>query len=653
MGAGELSATLRRRRRPGKRGATPTPPAPPTSPTSPAAARPSARRRAGEALLVLLTGLAAAIPIVAACVNAIRVGWVPLADRGIIATRAHDVFTNHMPLVGQYTLAGEVTGHVTHSLGPMLFWLISVPAYYGSTVGMTIVMGTVNTASVVGCVALAHRRGGRVLMAMTALAIALMCQSLAAETFHDIWNPSAALFPFTLLIFLCWSLACGSYRLLPLTVVVASFVVQAHLTFVPPTLALLAVGLGGLALGWLGRRRRGGPRLSRRRAAAWGVATVLVAGACWSATIVGQLSEHPGNLTLVVETATRHKQTLGAEAGWNAVVRAVGVTPWWLRTPKSRWQRKYEVRSRPGTLARRSTIALLAALALVLAVCALRRRRAPATLALCALVLCPALGAVAAQTPRPPLLSATLGYTMWWGSQAGMIVWLALAWAAWLVLAWALGGAARPLFHRIAAVQARRPQAVTGGTGAAPASETRTGTAAAPASKARPGTAAARASEARTGVAWSRATAVASTALSLLAVGATAAVAKTVADRAQPDEHVAIYRPVRAIDARLARLIPRGGSVLLEGKLDGATEPVKPSVRYFLVTRGNRVLAPGSSLRLGTWYELYHRPYREAIYLGDVPGAPVRHVRLVFETSFREGGHLNTIYVWLSRRPGR
>src|SRR2546429_8831648 len=121
---------------------------------------------------------------------------------------------------------------------------------------MTLTMGAVNSLAIVGAVALARRRGGVILMFATALAIALMCQSLAAETFHDIWNPSAALFPFTLLIFLCWSLACGEYRLLPLTALVASFVLQANLTYLPPTVGLLAVRLGGLALSPAGVRRR-------------------------------------------------------------------------------------------------------------------------------------------------------------------------------------------------------------------------------------------------------------------------------------------------------------------------------------------------------------------------------------------------------------
>jgi hypothetical protein len=573
-------------------------------------------KRQGEALLTLAAGLAAAIPVIATTIKAIQAGWVPVADRGIIATRAHDVLTSHPPLVGQYTLAGEVTGRATHSLGPMLFWLLAIPAHAGSDVGMTVTMGALNTLCILGCVALARRRGGRVLMVMTAAAIALMCQSLAAETFHDVWNPSAGLFPFTLLVFLCWSLACGSYRLAPLTLVVASFVAQTHLTYLPPTLCLLAVGLGALAAGWVVRRRRGAPRPRRRSLVLWGLATVLVACVCWSATVAGQLTERPGNLTLVAEAATRHKATLGTAVGWHAVVRAVGIVPWWLHTPKSRWQRKYEVRSTPSALATDSTIALLAALALVAAAGLWRRHRDLTALALLALVLCPALGAVAAATPTPPLLSATLGYTMWWGSQAGMVVWLTLAWAMWLALAWAVRGVVRAT-HR------RRAQTASG---QAPA---------------RPRLPAARVA------------ALASLALTLLGIAAAAAVGDRVAAAGKPDEHAVTYKPIKAIDARLARTIPRGGTVLMEGELDGATMPVKPALRYFLVARGTRVLAPGSYLRLGSWYELYDRPYREAIYLSDVPRPPVKRVPLAFDVSFREGTTVNTVYVWRSDKPGR
>ncbi len=562
-----------------------------------------------EALLALAAGVAASIPVIAATIEAIRAHWVPVADRAIIATRAHDVFTSHMPLVGQYTLAGEVTGQVTHSLGPMLFWLLAIPAYHGSTVGMTLTMGGVNTLSIVGCVTLARLRGGRALMLMTACAIALMCQSLAAETFHDVWNPSAALFPFTLLIFLCWSLACGSYRLVPLALLVASFVAQAHLTYLPPTLGLLAVGFGGLAIGRIAQRRRGAPRARRRRVLVWTVASLLVLGACWSATLVEQLTDHPGNLTRVLQSATKHKATLGAEVGWHAVVHAVGFPPWWLQTPASRWQRKHEVRAQTSAFAEGSCIAILAALAVVFGVALLRRRRKPAALALTGLVLCPALAAVAASTPVPRVLSATLGYTMWWGSQAGMTVWLGVAWGLWLGGAWAvrkLGAALRSkeLPNRSAWLSAR--------------------------------------------AGW-----LASLVFSLVALGAVVGVGATVAARGQPDEHLPSYAAIRTIDERLRGLVPAHGNVLFEGTLDGATMMVKPAVRYFLVARGLRVLAPGSYLRLGTWYELYRRPYREAIYLSDVPRAPAKRVALAFAVSFREGKTRSTVYVWISEAPGR
>jgi hypothetical protein len=649
------------------------------------ASLPHAASRLGQGLLTLAAGLAAAIPVIVATAKAVQTGWVPVADRGIIATRAHDVFTSHAPLVGQYSLAGEVTGRATHSLGPMLFWLLAPTAYNGSDVGMTVTMGAFNTLCVVGCVALARRRGGRVLMVMTALAIALMCQSLAAETFHDVWNPSAGLFPFTLLIFLCWSLACGEYRLLPLTVLVASFTVQTHLTYLPPTLGLLALGLVGLAVGSIAQRRRRrraatqneappratrerdsrgeanagmastavpAPGPSRRSLIGWGLATVLVTALCWSATIAGQLTERPGNLTLVIESATKPKATLGDEVGWHAVVHAVGITPWWLQTPKSRWQRKYEVRSTPSALARSSTIAMLAALVLVALVALVRRRRDVATLALTALVLCSALGSVAASTPTPRRLSATLGYTMWWGSQAGMVVWLALAWVLLLVLAWAVRKVAQ-------AERRRRTRTVPSHVGsppgppAPPDRPAHRGRPANPDRPANPHPPARLDRPASPRPLRGRLVALGSVLLTLAGIGAAAAVGEAVAAQGTPDEHATLYPPIKAIDAHLAHLVPRGGSVVLEGLLDGATEPVKPAVRYFLVARGTRVLAPSSSLRLGGWYELYHRPYREAIYLSDVPRAPVKHVPLAFHVSFHEGSTVNTVYIWLSRKPGR
>ena len=572
------------------------------------------RLQLGRRALTLATGLSAAVPVMVATVKAVHDGWVPGADQAIIATRAYDVFTSHAPLFGQYSLAGEVTGRITHSLGPMLFWLLALPARFGGPASMTWTMGALNTLAIVGVVVLARRRGGTVLMFAAALAVALMCQSLAAETFHDVWNPSAGLFPFTLLIFLCWSLACGEYRLLPLTVLVASFVAQAHLMYLPPATGLLAVGVGGLVVGLAAGRRRapdGRPAPGRRTLLVWGAAALAVGALCWSAPAIEEIRGHPGNLTLVARSASSSKATLGASAGWHAVVRAVGVPPWWLHVPHDRWQRKYDVRSAPSGAAVGSCVALLAALTLALVLGVVRRRRDVASGALIGFVLCGTLAAIAASTPTPRVLSATLGYTMWWGSQVGMWVWLMLAWSGWLALGWL-----RRALSSLRASRAARGRATAGSS-------------------------------------LPRAPSFLALLARVLAciagVLATAAVGVAVAAKGRPDEHRPIYRPTAELAARLESAVPSGRTVELVGSLNIATMPIKPALRYFLVRHGVRPLARGSNLRLGDWYELYRRPYQDIVYVDDGTRRPVRGARLVDRVSFTDRWGRQVVSLWIAR----
>ena len=533
--------------------------------------------------LTLAAGTAAAAPIVVSSVRAVRSGWEPTDDKAIIATRAYDVLTRHAPLVGQYSMAGRVAGHTTHDLGPMLYWLLAVPVRLGGPGAMAATMGAVNAAAVVAVVALAHSRGGRALMLMTAVAVALMCRSLAAETFHDIWNPAAALFPFLLLIFLCWSLACGRRRLLPAAVLVASFVVQAHLAFLAPTAGMLAVGLAGMAV----PRPAGG----RRELVVVAAVALAVACACWAPAAIDEVTHHPGNLSSVVRAAATRKATLGAAVGAHAVVRAVGVRPWWLTVPGSRWDRKHDVAATPSPTRTWTAVVLLAALAAMGVAGAAQRRIDVATAAAIGFTLCAGLGAVAAETPAVPVLAATVGYTLWWGSQCGMWVWLVLAWGAWLALRGPIAARAR---LRTRSLRASTVASVAG--------------------------------------------------LAAAALAGTAAAASEA-----PDQHVALYRPISAIAARLQTAIPRGRTVRLDGRLDGATQPFKPAVRFALARRGIRVLSRKAAPRNGDWYELDHRAYDERITLTDRPRRPPA-AALLIRCGFAEAGRRHSVFVWLSRR---
>lgn len=581
----------------------------------------------------VLGGLGAAVPVLESTAAAVGAGWMPAGDDGIIATRGHDVLTSHTPLVGQYSEAGLVIhGQVMHSPGPMLYWLLALPARYGSVASLAVTMGVLNTLCIVGCVLLARRRGGLPLMLAVGVGIAAMCQSLPSESFHDIWNPAAALFPFLLLVFLGWSLACGQHRLLPLTALVASYVIQTHLMYFAPSLVVLAVGLGGLAL----RRLPALPRRLplRRRAAAqpalpvtreeiptapeepapavpvkrrwvrghlwpWALTGLVIAAGCWTPPVMQQLETNPGNLTMIVRTAEHRGHALGASVGWNAVVEAIGVRPWWLHVPASEWQRKREVLKAPGALAENSALAMLAALALTVLLAAGLRRWDLSAAALIALGMCAGLGLEAASNPSTTLLAETLGYTMWWGSELGLWVWLVLAWALWLALAALVRLALRAL-ARWMATRGAWPR-----RGAWPARGA--------------------------WLPWARRAAVGLASLGGLAGVGVAGFA--VAATAKPDSHVREYRPIALTAAGIERLIPPGASIDYGfGDLDLATQPIEPAIRFMLVRHGDRPMAEGSFPRLGDYYELWGRPYQWKVYL---TGSPRPHPGMILASRVR------------------
>ena len=572
-------------------------------------------------LPALAAGLAAAIPVLRSTIGAANAGWVPAGDDGIIATRGWDVFTSHTPLVGQYSEAGLVVhGQVMHSPGPMLYWLIALPARFGGVTSIEVTMGVVNTLAIIGCVILARRRGGLVLMFAAALGIALMCQSLPTESLHDIWNPAAGLFPFLLLIFVAWSIACGDYRLMPFAVVIASYVTQTHLMYAAPTAVLVAVAVGGLALGWWERRRierssHRPPAAPVRRIWPWALPAAVLAAACWTPPLIDQVEHNPCNLKMIVRTVENRGPALGSAVGWNAVVRSVGIRPWWLFVPRTEWSRKYDVGAvappnggppnHPSAGEVDSAILILGALAVVALFAAFMLRWDLAAAAVIGLGMCAAIGLEAASNPATTLLAGTLGYTMWWGSELGFWVWLVLAWSIWLALVGVSRPAGRALRRRLAQQCAAGMPSRT------------------------------------------RLLAVAVGSVACLA--GTVAVGAAVAATGQPDSHHLQYRPTRAIAAGIERSIPAAQTLNFRfDHLDLGTQPMEPAIRFFLVRHGDRVLANGSFPRLGSYYELYHRPVQWSVYLTD-GSKPQPHMTLAARVHFVDGWGHETLSAWVRR----
>ena len=380
---------------------------------------------------MLAAGVAASVPVLVSTIRAVADGWAPTGDQAYIATSAYDVFSAHSPLIGRYTLASTVTGHATYSPGPLLYWLLAAPAHFLAPISLVVCMGLVNVGAVIGVVALAHRRGGVGFMLATAAAVAVTCASLPSESLYSFWNPYAALLPFTLLLFACWSIACGDYRLLPLAAVVASFVAQAHIVVAVPTLGVVVVALVGLVLSRRGTaEEEGSPRH-------WTLGALAAALACWSPPLIQQATHSPGNLVRVWQAAFASTPRSGLTGGWYALVRTVGVAPWWLRgpqTPTARVVDAFYMRpdghvGGPGLLAVASVVLVLAGLVAAAAVAARRRRGDVVSAAAIGLVLCAAVVQADAATPVSHNLWATIGYTLLWELPAGMWVWLVLGFA--------------------------------------------------------------------------------------------------------------------------------------------------------------------------------------------------------------------------------
>jgi hypothetical protein len=368
-------------------------------------------------LLILALGTLAALPIMAAACYALTDDWVPLGDNAFIGIRAYDVFTGRSPLVGQRSSgASDVLSETVYSPGPLLFWLLAVPVRLPDPAFLALTAAAVNVASAAGSVALAFRRGGWPLSVATALAIPVMLASLPAGTYADIWNSSAPLLPLMLLVFLAWSVACGEYRLLPVAVLVASFAIQSHLTFVAPAVGLVVVALAvAVAFG-----------SARRWPRRWVVATLVVAAVCWSAPLVDQAVNRPGNLVTLVRSQTNDEPSIGLHSGWKAVVRMVGIPPWWLRDDRDALDRIADLTRRPSPLAIGSAALVLAGLAAI-ALLGWRRRRADlAAAGALGLTLCAASAVAASSTPVASF--GTVGYTLRWTSPIGMCVWLLLGW---------------------------------------------------------------------------------------------------------------------------------------------------------------------------------------------------------------------------------
>ena len=261
--------------------------------------------------------------------------WSPQADPAFMELRSLDTGTARTPLLGQPSQSHAYVRDlgVVHHPGPWHLYLMALPVrVLGGAIGMLSVSAAITGACLVATAWAVYRQLGRTAGLVAAVALSAVAFTTGASSLVHPVSSSIAGYPLVLSAVLCWCLAAGDVRLLPVTVGVVSFTVQQHLSVVPAGLVLL---LGGLVVGAVSCWRTGlaGDAARRRELARSAAGAALVGLVLWAPVLAQQAFGDVGNLGRIAWFA-RHgdQEQLGLGAALWQVVHALGLPPLLGRT---------------------------------------------------------------------------------------------------------------------------------------------------------------------------------------------------------------------------------------------------------------------------------------------------------------------------------
>ncbi len=181
--------------------------------------------------------------------------------------------------------------------GPAYFYLLA-PFYKaagGRALGLYAGAVTLNAAAALTAVAVVTRRAGARAGLCAAVVLLAFTWAVGPLALRDLWNPSVVVLPTLTLVTLCAAAAAGSGWSLAAAAIVATFVVQTHVSTAP--FALIALGAAALAYVF---RRASSPADATGPGNRWGRAGAGLAAAVivllWLPPLVEQATAPSGNL---------------------------------------------------------------------------------------------------------------------------------------------------------------------------------------------------------------------------------------------------------------------------------------------------------------------------------------------------------------------
>jgi hypothetical protein len=379
-------------------------------------ARSPSRRRDPAAIIAVVATIATLIPALTVIAKFAFRDVLLTGDFGIIDTRVRDVWSGPIPLLGPYSFGWNHPG-------PLYYYALAPLDLLGRGAAWTVVIGGVLIQSVaVGLGArLAWRRGGLGLTLLVLATFSLSWLGASDRVLLDPWNPHVAM-PFLVLFVLqIWSVTLGDRWQLLGAAIVASFLVQTHVGYVP----LVGIGLalaGAMVIADTVRRHR--PWGPWRTPALVSIGVTLV---LWLPPLIEQLTDHPGNVTLMLRYARdKPEGVIGYRAGAGTFAAQFHPLPTWLGGAEKLVPLTFQ--PRPESLWWLLVPVGLLVLSIVVAV----RRRLGAELRLVVLV---GTLAVAGTLALSQVKTAAWSYMSLWRIPLAILVVAVSAWTLWRAVA--------------------------------------------------------------------------------------------------------------------------------------------------------------------------------------------------------------------------
>jgi hypothetical protein len=230
----------------------------------------------GCVLAVLVIGVAARVPRDVA----------PDSDFAVIDSQVLQTLRGWQP-VGAYSRFGA------HHPGPLYFQALA-PAYLISGyrhLSVELTVALINVAAVIGLWWLIRRHARSQATVVASVVFVGLYLWRMDGLLVSPWNPHVPLMPFALLLVAAAAVVAGAIQLLPLVVLLASFVVQAHMGLVPVTAATAVVTAAVVAIRIIRARRSAAPPVPaidpaiRRSVIAAGCVAALV----WAVPIIDEV----------------------------------------------------------------------------------------------------------------------------------------------------------------------------------------------------------------------------------------------------------------------------------------------------------------------------------------------------------------------------